>query len=90
MTRMIARQFSQYVSSCASPQTNIGPVLVAINPFKMIPRLYTEAKIREYKGKKYYEMAPHVYALVWSLLHIFRSGVGHGSRLPHLLFVSGG
>lgn len=43
--------------------TNIGPVLIAINPFKMIPALYTDAKIREYKGKKAYELPPHVFAL---------------------------
>jgi hypothetical protein len=27
-------------------QTNIGPVLIAINPFKMIAPLYTDARIR--------------------------------------------
>ncbi len=43
--------------------TNVGPVLVAINPFKTIPALYTEARIREYHGKKYFEITPHVYAL---------------------------
>jgi myosin-1 len=43
--------------------TNIGPVLIAINPFKMIAAYYTDAKIREYKGKKAYELPPHVYAL---------------------------
>jgi len=43
--------------------TNIGPVLIAINPFKLIVGNYTDAKIREYKGKKSYELAPHVFAL---------------------------
>lgn len=43
--------------------TNIGPVLIAINPFKMIAAMYTEARIREYRGKKFFEMPPHVYAL---------------------------
>ena len=35
-----------------------------INPFKMIASNYTDAKIREYKGKKHYELNPHVFALV--------------------------
>jgi len=43
--------------------TNIGPVLIAINPFKMIASNYTDAKIREYRGKKFFELPPHVYAL---------------------------
>lgn len=37
---------------------------VQINPFKMIASNYTDAKIREYKGKKHYELNPHVFALV--------------------------
>ena len=37
---------------------------VLINPFKMIASNYTDAKIREYKGKKHYELSPHVFALV--------------------------
>jgi len=45
-------------------QTNIGPVLIAVNPFKNIPRLYTEARVREYKGKKFFELPPHIFALV--------------------------
>jgi myosin-1 len=43
--------------------TNIGPVLVAVNPFKAIPQNYTEARIREYRGKSYFELSPHIYAL---------------------------
>jgi myosin-1 len=43
--------------------TNIGPVLIAVNPFKTIPSLTTEARIREYQGKKYFEMPPHPYAV---------------------------
>ena len=38
-------------------------MLIAINPFKMIRPLYTDARIREYRGKKYFELPPHVYAL---------------------------
>jgi myosin heavy subunit len=30
----------------------------------MIAANYTDARIREYKGKKHYELAPHVFALV--------------------------
>jgi myosin-1 len=43
--------------------TSIGPVLIAINPFKMIQGLYTDAKIREYRGKKAFELPPHTYQL---------------------------
>mmetsp|Transcript_4423 Transcript_4423/g.6614 ORF Transcript_4423/g.6614 Transcript_4423/m.6614 type:complete len:1127 (-) Transcript_4423:97-3477(-) len=43
--------------------TYIGPVLLAVNPFKRISGYYTEGKIREYRGKKFYELPPHVFAL---------------------------
>lgn len=59
--RILACLKNRYLSD--SIYTNIGPVLVAINPFKSIPSLYTEARIREYRGRKYFEMPPHPYAL---------------------------
>ncbi|CEP00171.1 hypothetical protein PBRA_007905 [Plasmodiophora brassicae] len=43
--------------------TNIGPVLIAVNPFKQIPGIYTDAVIRKYKGRNTFELVPHVYAL---------------------------
>mmetsp|Transcript_13928 Transcript_13928/g.34013 ORF Transcript_13928/g.34013 Transcript_13928/m.34013 type:complete len:1221 (+) Transcript_13928:174-3836(+) len=43
--------------------TYIGPVLIAVNPFKRIQGYYTEGKIREYRGKKFYELPPHVFAI---------------------------
>jgi hypothetical protein len=44
--------------------TYIGPVLVALNPFKMINGLYTDHTLRSYAGKKQFQRPPHVYALV--------------------------
>eukprot|EP00461_Guttulinopsis_vulgaris_P005320 UN05330 len=44
--------------------TNIGPVVVAINPFQNMKHLTTEAKVREYRGKKYFRNATHPYALI--------------------------
>ena len=38
-------------------------MLIAVNPFKSIKGAYTEGKIREYRGKKFYELPPHVFAL---------------------------
>eukprot|EP00455_Lapot_gusevi_P019546 TRINITY_DN2088_c0_g1_i2.p1 TRINITY_DN2088_c0_g1~~TRINITY_DN2088_c0_g1_i2.p1 ORF type:complete len:303 (+),score=98.18 TRINITY_DN2088_c0_g1_i2:88-996(+) len=49
--------------------TNIGPVLIAINPFKNIAHNYTEAKIREYKGKNFFELPPHIFALADDTYH---------------------
>ncbi|MES1908318.1 MAG: hypothetical protein MHM6MM_001274 [Cercozoa sp. M6MM] len=43
--------------------TSIGPVLVAINPFKMIPSQYTPARIREYRGAPRSSLEPHVYGI---------------------------
>lgn len=42
--------------------TNIGPVLVSVNPYKALP-ITDETWIERYKGKFRHELDPHVYAL---------------------------
>eukprot|EP01083_Nonionella_stella_P167399 562502_1 len=49
--------------------TAIGPVLIAINPYVLIPHLYTDATIREYRGKSYFELAPHAYTTADDTYH---------------------
>jgi len=43
--------------------TYIGHVLIAMNPYKLIEKLYLERTLKDYRGKYQYEMPPHVYAL---------------------------
>lgn len=43
--------------------TYIGPVLLSVNPFKMISGLYGDGVIRSYIGRFLHERPPHVYAL---------------------------
>eukprot|EP00051_Salpingoeca_urceolata_P021427 m.336285 g.336285 ORF g.336285 m.336285 type:complete len:1061 (+) comp19795_c1_seq2:302-3484(+) len=42
--------------------TYIGPVLIAVNPFKSMP-YFTDKEIDQYSGAAVYENPPHVYAL---------------------------
>jgi len=42
--------------------TNIGPVLISVNPFKMIP-ITDNDWIERYKGRFRHELDPHIYAL---------------------------
>lgn len=42
--------------------TNIGPVLVSVNPYKALP-ITDETWIERYKGKFRHELDPHIYAL---------------------------
>ena len=42
--------------------TNIGPVLISVNPFKLIP-ITDETWIEKYKGKFRHELEPHIFAL---------------------------
>ena len=42
--------------------TNIGPVLISVNPYKFIP-ITDETWIERYKGRFRHELDPHIYAL---------------------------
>jgi myosin-1 len=53
----------QATSKADSIYTWIGPVLIAVNPFRWINGLYTPELIRKYRGRYAWELAPHVYAV---------------------------
>lgn len=36
---------------------------MAVNPFKLIQELYTDENLQEYRGKKHFEVSPHVYTV---------------------------
>jgi myosin-1 len=38
-------------------------VLISVNPFKLIPNLYSERTLKDYRGRYRYELSPHVYAI---------------------------
>lgn len=40
-------------------QTYIGQVLISVNPYKQLP-IYSDAHIKEYRNKHFYEMPPHM------------------------------
>lgn len=42
--------------------TYIGPVLVAVNPFKQLP-YFGERELELYQGAASYEVPPHIYAV---------------------------
>ena len=45
--------------------TYVGSILVAVNPFRMIPNLYSTSNMQKVKGKKLWnaECGPHVFAV---------------------------
>lgn len=43
--------------------TYVGPILIAINPYKPLDAVYSEAKMTEYYGKTMGMLPPHVFAL---------------------------
>jgi len=42
--------------------TNVGTILVSVNPFKMLP-LYTSEMLEKYKAEGYRDLPPHVYGV---------------------------
>ncbi|XP_037091688.1 unconventional myosin IC-like [Pollicipes pollicipes] len=43
--------------------TYIGPVLVSVNPYKELG-IYGEKRVNEYRGVNYYELPPHIFAVI--------------------------
>lgn len=43
--------------------TYIGNVIVAVNPYKQIPDLYSDKVLKNYYGKEHYEEPPHVFSI---------------------------
>eukprot|EP01087_Luapelamoeba_hula_P021080 TRINITY_DN72_c0_g1_i2.p1 TRINITY_DN72_c0_g1~~TRINITY_DN72_c0_g1_i2.p1 ORF type:complete len:745 (-),score=147.61 TRINITY_DN72_c0_g1_i2:1096-3246(-) len=64
--------------------TYIGHVLIAMNPYKEIPNLYTERTLRDYRGKFRYELPPHVYCLADNM---YRNMLSEGE--PQCVIISG-
>jgi myosin-1 len=41
--------------------TYIGPVLIAVNPYKALP-YFTEREVQQYHGSTAHELPPHIYS----------------------------
>ncbi|GMH51430.1 hypothetical protein TrLO_g7662 [Triparma laevis f. longispina] len=54
---------SRYKSDKIYTYIGTGQVLLCVNPFKMINKLYAPATLNKYKNRRPYENPPHVYAI---------------------------
>lgn len=52
-----------FSSRLTSAQTYVANILIAVNPYKEIPDLYSTATLKRYSGKSIGELPPHVYAI---------------------------
>ncbi|CAG9815351.1 unnamed protein product [Phaedon cochleariae] len=76
----------------------VANILIAVNPYKDIPALYSSATIKDYKGKSLGQQAPHVFAIAdkayrdmkvlkqsQSIIVSGESGAGKTESTKHLL-----
>lgn len=64
--------------------TNIGPVLIAVNPYKRIEALLTQECLFSYRGRYRHELPPHVYSLAEEAYRGVKS-----ERLNQCVIISG-
>ena len=48
--------------------TNIGEVVVSVNPYRFID-IYNDEYVEEYRGKEFYERPPHIFAIADAAFH---------------------
>ncbi|CAG9125712.1 unnamed protein product [Plutella xylostella] len=54
--------------------TNIGEVLVSVNPYKTLD-IYGAATMMQYRGREMFEVPPHVYAVADACQRVLRQQV---------------
>ena len=48
---------------CVSPQTYVANILLAVNPYRDIGKLYSSDVIKRYNGKSIGVLPPHIFAI---------------------------
>lgn len=48
---------------CVLFQTSVANILIAVNPYFDIPKLYSPETIKSYQGRSLGTLPPHVYAI---------------------------
>lgn len=69
ITHLIMNLLYEHV--CVSFQTSVANILIAVNPYFDIPKLYSPETIKSYQGRSLGTLPPHVYAIgEWAFEHL--------------------
>eukprot|EP00981_Chlorochromonas_danica_P001892 scaffold390_cov167-Ochromonas_danica.AAC.4 len=69
--------------------TNVGPILISLNPYKIIDGLYDETTTELYHARKLGELPPHLFAVAEACYRALMEGIASNKTKSQSIIISG-